>query len=474
MKSKVLILFLIFTFIKGLAWMFSTPIFQVPDEPSHFSIIQFIGQNNRRPHPRRERRTSLEILRVAEIVNFNWQIQHPVWQGYQENWQQLIKDIPSEKKSEFIKNKYLTSLKRPPLYYYLSTLFYYPFKNQPFLLGFFSVRFFSVIISLLIAFFSYKASKLIFKSNSLALATALLVNLQPMLSYLSASVHYDPLVILITTGFIYSTLLFLKTKESKFIKLSLILTLFGLMVKPDLLALPLSLAIFIPRKKILKASLLGLLGFVSLVVLGQNFNKIASNPQLSSIFDRFLYLANLNELSSHAQFFANLLTSGTIFSSIKSYLSANLASNLAQIFPWYWGVFGWLEKVMPLIVYRVLKIVILISLIGWLKQIFEFKSLSTFMRRSIIFLFTLPFIHLSLVFLNDFKTFVFSGHVFGIQGRYFLVTIAAQMILLVFGLIQFVPKKKHLLLAVALIVAAILLNLIGFNSMYQYFGNVWI
>ncbi|MFC1626941.1 DUF2142 domain-containing protein [Patescibacteria group bacterium] len=476
MKNKLLIFLLGLVFIKSLIWLVLTPIFQIPDEPSHFSIVQFIAENGQRPHPRRQVATSKEVLNVAKIVNFNWQIIHPVWQDYQLNWQEKINKLSLEDKTIFLHNRYQTSLKRPPLYYFLAAPFYLVFINQSFLFRFFSVRFLSLIISLFIVYYSYQSAKLIFKSKYLSLATATLVGFQPMLSFIGISAHYDPLAVLITSIFIYSSLIFIKTSQERYFKISLLLAIVGLLIKPDLIVLFLALALLISKKKLKFIIPFSLAGFIFLASFTKLFHQIISTPSQQQYFDKFLYIINLNEYSSHAQFFVELLTSGKVLSSINNYLSANFTANLAQIFPWYWGVFGWLESTLPLWVYRCLKILVLISLTGWLKLFISRSStlkITSTVKKLLQFSFGFSLVHFAIVILNDFIVFARSGEIFGIQGRYFLPAIIPHMILLSFGWYQLVNKKHHLILSKLIFVFALGFNLIALQTLYQFFGWVW-
>lgn len=472
MKNKWLIVLLVVLFIKSLVWLFLTPIFQVPDEPSHFSIVQYISHEGKRPHPRRQRPSSQEVFKVSEAVNFNWQIKHPVWQGYQSDWRQLLADISQTDRSSFARNNFLTSLKRPPLYYYLATPFYLLFSYQSFLFRFFSVRFFSLLLGLLTVYYSFKVSKLIFKSESLSLAVASLVGFQPMFSFIGISVHYDPLAILITTAFTYYFLKFLKTNQKIFIKISLILSVLGLLTRPDLIVLILILGLFSFKNK-LKPVSLSILIFLGLSLLFPLFSRLFSNTNLAFFLDKFIYLINLNEYSSKAQGLVKLLSSQQIFTQLTGYFFHTFKANMAQVFPWYWGVFGWLEKTMPAFAYQILKLVILLSLIGYARLFILKTKLSKFTQKSLLFLVSFSFIHLLIIILNDFITFTSSGEIFGFQGRYLLPVITSHTLVLVFGLVKLVPKSKHSLLAGLIIAFSFILNLIGLYSVCQYFGWVW-
>ena len=143
------------------------------------------------------------------------------------------------------------------------------------------------------------------------------------------------------------------------------------------------------------------------------------------------------------------------------YLQIFIQVHYNQIFAWYWGVFGWLEKTLPLTVYPVLKIATIFSVIGLLK-----------VWRRVKFFVLVVFLQALIVIANDWLIFVTTGQIYGIQGRYFLPAIGPQIILMVFGLFNLWPKSQKLF-SLILIGLSFGLNLIGLNSLYQYFGFVW-
>ncbi|HBU21521.1 TPA: hypothetical protein DEB02_01095, partial [Candidatus Beckwithbacteria bacterium] len=408
---KALKVLLVVVLIKSLAWMGLTPIFQVPDEPSHFSIVQFIAEKGRRPHPRRELVTSQEALTVSSLVNFNWKIVHPVWLGYQSNWIKAIKNIPQSDRSVFLPNSQQKSLKRPPLYYFLATPFYLSVKSQSFLWRFFLVRFFSVLAGLATVYLAYQTAQLVFRRLDLAMAAAALVAFQPTLSFIGVGVHYDPLAVLVTTAFIFLSLNFLKTRKRPWFRWSLATGFLAVLIKPDLIVLPFTL-VFLVKKNRLKLILPAIFVLVAILSLlpAALTSLITSNNFLSN---QLLYLTNLNEYAYHAQFFLESLFTGKIFFQFKDYLAATAPGHLAQVFPWYWGVFGWLEATLPLWVYRLLKLVVLAAAAGLAALGFKLARQTKLFRRQVGFLGLVVLSHLAVVVLNDFKIFAASGEIYG-------------------------------------------------------------
>ena len=456
MRAKIIVIFLSLVLLKSLIWLFLVPIFQIPDEPSHFSIVEFVAEHGRRPHPRREWVTPSEVIEAAKIVNFNWQINHPMWHGYDAGWLSRLNALAPELKQQITENPWQTSLKRPPLYYYLAAPFYW-LGGDTFLGRFFTVRFLSVIFHLLTVWLAYLTAKKIFKSFLLGLTVVVLVAFQPMLSFLSVGVHYDPLAILLATLFTYWVIV-------KRLWLSLLAALAGVLVKPDLIFLPLFwLWLKFTGKQRWQ---FGLITLSLLLILAWVAGPLSAAIVAGTVgrYDRWLYVTNLNEYSSLAQFFLSSLISGQLFVQLKNYFLTTAAIHWAQIFPWYWGTFGWLEVTLPAWIFTFLKLLLLVSLTGWVKWWLKGRE------GHWGWLWGFLLLQAGVILANDFKVFITSGEIYGIQGRYFFPAILVQMIILVLGLKQWFGEK---FLASVLIGLGLFLNLIGLLTVYQYFGNVW-
>lgn len=437
MKNKWLIILLVAFLIKGLVWMFITPIFQVPDENLHFGLIQYLGENNRFPAPKTSRHVSLELAKTAQAVNFNWMKSHPVWQGLPLDWQQQIKSIDFQARKTFSDYQSMGGQKLPKAYSIIGAVVYKIFSRADFFWRFYSLRFLSVIFGLITVYLTYLITLSFFKRPALALSAAAAVAFHPMASVIFSSITYDSLTILTATAFLYLAVKFIKTTKKKFQWLALIVALAGLMVKSQLIGLSLAW-LFLLTKKQLKFLPLFLIIFI---FLGWQMHDI---QEFLLIFLAWFQGNNWHLVADYADVYVKPL--------------------LAEVFPWYWGVFGWLEKVMPLVVYRVIKIICALSLIGII--------ISRQFRR-IRFLLIFTFAMVLVIMVNDFFIFSQRGANFGVQGRYFLPAVTAHMILLIFGLLVLIPKNYHNLLAKALIVSSLCLNLIALWTNYQFFGWVW-
>lgn len=456
-KNKLLLLLLFLFLVKSLAWLWFIPIFQSPDEPYHYGFIQYLGENLQRPHPRRGSVISQETVEISQIVNFNWEIIHPVWQGYQVDWQEKINSINKDSQENFVVHEQRT-IKNPPFYYWLGYPFYKIFNNSNFIFRFYSIRFLSLILGLLTVWFSYQAGLFLFKKQLQALTLACLVGFQPMFSFISGVVNNDSAAILSATMFTFFSLKAIKKRNNKFILLALLSVILGMLVKPMMLIFLLFFPLILGKKFFQKALLF--LGILILLLAGIYFIK----PEY--LLNSVRYSISL---ADYQEIFNFLLQFG-FWGNLGNYWQENKLTFTDNLFPWFWGVFGWLEKTMPLSVYRILKIICLFSGIG---LIFWFIKNGPSNRKKdkkiILFLLLLIIIYVLGIIFFDFKVFSTTGNLFGLQGRYFLPLILPLMILILQGLLSLVPKNLQKFLCYLLIFGSIALNIIGFWSMYSYF-----
>jgi hypothetical protein len=285
---------------------------------------------------------------------------------------------------------------------------------------------------MLTVYISFKTARILFNAPW-SLAIAGLVAFQPTLSVIFSTITYDSLAVTLTSLFTYLSLRYLKVKQPKYLFLSLITVVLCVLTKTQLICLLFPWVwLLLPRQK---NYLLLSLPVLLLVWLSQPARFVISQIPLFFSHQPLLFL--------------------------KQYWGQNHQAFSAQIFPWYWGVFGWLEKTMPLWTYRILKIIVALGLIGLIKS-----------KKTKIF-WWLILLNLSLVlivFANDFLIFTQNGAGFGVQGRYFLPGVISQMMLLMLGLNNLVPKKIAFFLPYIIISLSLLLNFIGIFSLWQYFG----
>lgn len=473
MKNKLLIIFIILFLIKSFVWLFSIPIFQSPDEAVHFGYLQRLAELGDRGDPAKDGIISNELIQVGNYLNFNWGQTHPVWQKPQNDWMNKIKTVPLSARTDFSASGYpelnkktnkieLTGTrgrKNLPLFYYLSVPFYKLTANFDFIIRFYALRIFSLILSLLTVIVIFFIGMEIFKKETWAVLLAAAVGFQPMFSFISVAFNNDNLLIFLVTVFIYSGIRIIKkNSDTKFFFLSLSVLALGMFTKPQIAVLALCYPVIYPKyiKKI-----------TFLLVISAIFLSLLSALVIKTNFMSLRFSLPTGEISDITGF---LLKSGNqnIFGLVYDYLVSNKSEYLNNLFPWYWGVFGWLEKTMPLLVYRVIKIVSLISIAGIL--LFFIKNLKKGRNISImVYLIISMSIFYFGLFFFDFKVWVQLRRNFGLQGRYLLPVISCQMALLILGIKELLPKSLGRVMISGLFLAILGLNAVGFWSMYTYF-----
>ena len=359
------------------------------------------------------------LLLLVVIKSLTWVALIPPFQVPDENIHWAMSQYIGEndqapyKHSPVINSDELMAVTRG--YYWLNYPVYKLLSQSNFLVRFYALRVVSVVLGIATVYLGYLTGLIIFKSKALALSAALLVGFQPMASVIFAGITYDSLAIFITSLFIYLGL----TKRRWWALLAAVL---GIAVKGQLIALILIWPLLLPKKR---------RWFILPAIVTAGFAAKSYWQWLGGV-----NWANLN---------------------LQSYVKINLVKFWAEIFPWYWGVFGWLEKTMALWVYRALKIIVALGLIGLLKAKWG---------RRLFWLLAVTVSVALVVFINDWLVYSRGGGSFGVQGRYFLPAIIPQMILLTAGLSRFISPK-------IIIAAAVGLNLIAFATVYQFFGWIW-
>ena len=147
---------------------------------------------------------------------------------------------------------------------------------------------------------------------------------------------------------------------------------------------------------------------------------------LANRFPRLLGYLFLPEIAN----FSDLYSSP----SVAEYIKVTTVELYRQGFAWYFGVYRWLSLTLPIWVYRIIKVILLVSAAGWgfglLKKesgVIRWKQAGLVVLSALIYAGGLL----------GWNFFYWKSHGFslGIQGRYFFPNLAEHMILLMGGLI---------------------------------------
>lgn len=458
LKQDFVILLLILTFVKGLLWLAIIPIWQAPDEANHFAYVQFLAESGKF-NLGREKNVSQELENATELMNFNWSSIHPVWRpefsrshdGLNED---EVRKIENSQRKEFTRTA--SGTRNPPLYYLLGSIFYRIAGFGSILERAYTVRLFSVLVSVLIVYASYLLTVALTKNKFLSLSISSVISFQPSFTFLGSTINNDILVIGAFTFFVFFLSKFI-SGQGRFgnFYLAAIAFCLGVLTKINFVSGVLLLPfVFAKRELPLKSNIFPL----SILVIILSFITTFSISRNIGIFTDFFFFSKVA--------FEDLFFTG----SFVKYLSSNLSHYNGEVFPWYWGIFGWLEVPLPLVSYRILKVLTFLSLIGTILLVFRKSGrLQGISLKTFWFVLISSLVPSLFVVFFDWETFVLRGSSFGLQGRHFLQSITPQMIIFCVGLISLVPHVFKKIVLSSLTVFFVVLNFLGIISSLEYF-----
>lgn len=465
LKRFLPVFLVIFLFIlKGFLIAGLFPIFQGPDEPVHYGIVQYLAEpeNKNWEIHQDENKTvfndisayhlSEEIKQTANILKFNeitftknnaQQFSEGSYSG------KFEKDIEANTWKHYTDIYPVNKARGNPLYYFLASLIEKTFSSESVLIRFFLIRFFSVFLGALVVFFTYLISRKIGFSEKVSLLLSAIVAFQPMFSFMSAIVNLDILLFFTFTLFTYGAVYLLKDGITlKNIVILIISTIIAFFTKGPGVVLViavyplLSYAIYkkINIKKtlfILYFSLFTLsLVIFAYVILPQSYLNSMTYSQMGSKFD-------------------------STSTSLAKYLdkTANI-SKVKYTVVSYWGDFGWLDTKISGSVVDFIFVVEIIGFLGVFWHLSRKKGSSYLPEKKYFVFFLLLILALQLAIrFYDWRVFSNTGKILiDTPGRYFMPNIAAHFIILFSGLAVYLRKKEYfeLLLKVALILMVIL------------------
>lgn len=426
--KKVIVLLLLVTFLKEMVFAGLVPIWHTPDEQAHFAEVAFYSEKGFYPISgndlNKEIYTSESLMGTNRDKNGNNKFTfHPDYKIEYTNsqtgkYEDQIKNLPVSFRTEFVGQE---AAGYPPLYYTISSLFYKIFYNSDLFVRVFVVRFFSIILGVLLVYLAYLIGKEVFPDNELLQITLpLFVSFQPMVSFVSAGVNSDNLMNVLFTCFIYLMVLLVRKGLSlNLVLVSALNTILLFLTKPQFVfALPilvLALILSVRNKRLMKI----LLGFLLLVgVLIVYFGA-----RLEDLLINVAYLGSFSP-GGHTR---NSLT-------LIQYAKNTLAHTYAEVLPWYWGVFDWLGVVLPRLANKIINWSLVVAGFGFLVGLYKIIKRG-FEKQDIlkVFLVLSALIYFAGISYYDYLFILGHYFSFGIQGRYFFPAIVPEMFILVFG-----------------------------------------
>lgn len=459
----ILILLFAATLLKEVVFTAIIPIWQTPDEQAHFAQVAYFSEMGFFPTSGKdlnreiyESENLLGTLRDDKGNNkFTFHPEYKIEYTGSETgkYENEIKNLPLSYRRDYVKQE---AADYPPLYYAVSSVFYKAFYHFDLFTRVYAVRFFSIILSLVLVLIAFLIGKEVFPENELLQVTLpIFVSFQPMLSFVSVGVNSDNLMNTLFSVLIYLGILIIKRGVTlKLILLSVLTIILLYFTKPQFIyAIPvLGLAILLSiknTKSLIISFCISIIAGVSVIKLQNTIsNYLKERTYLFSFFPGY----KVTELS------------------FVKYTKNALTHTYAEVLPWYWGVFDWLGVTLPHIVNKIINYTAVLAGFGFLINLVK-----NYKNRLTIFMLLSAVIYFAGVSYYDYLFILGHGFSFGIQGRYFFPTIVPEMYILLVGLFFLIPnqfkKFKNIFIKITGLLM-IFLNVIALNLIVHTYYNV--
>lgn len=447
-RNFLKIAIVLFIVVKSAVWFYIFPPFQTPDETSHFGYVEFLAEENRLISTKKDATFNLEliksfrILKVREIA-FHNDKKFIYSQSQYSMALNNIRVLNNKAARHDFGYKQQKDYLYPPLYFGLAAIFYKAFYSGDLITRYYAVRFFSVLISFALLYFTYKTAKELFQNELISLLTVLIVALQPMFSMMSIAVNPDNLIFLLASALFYFAIKTIKDKQ---------------LTTRNNLYMTLCVALALLTKQYFVVLL-----FMYLLTLAMLFFEKFSTKKIAKNFFVFI----LGNLSVAGWWWTRHLESANILGvsrlGLKEYFVTQGYKYLTFVVDSYWAIFGWLDTPINIENFHfVFLIALFIIIFG---SIYAYiKENDSFIKNSLLFMFLSFCFTACFLFFIDFRYSYNMVHNF-IQGRYFLVLIAPNMMLLLLSLMIILKRKYDELVAVSVFFLMLFLNLL---SVYSY------
>lgn len=481
-------------------WLGVVPLWHFPDEQAHFAQVQNFAEFGKKHYRNEDGSASQEIAVSEELLGTlrnkqgnNRFTYHPEYNLFYTNTftgkhEKEIKNFPQNFRK---KMAIAETTSYPPLYYFLASRFYLLANPFDLLTRVFITRFFSIFAATATILLTYQIGKLVFKKEILALSLGVLVSFQPMFTFVGSGISSDVLFNFFFTFFIYASLLVFERANFKSLAFLIISIVGGLLTKQQMLIALLLLPLVLGKAVLERL---------------KNKKKNYLSPKTIIIFLTILLSLSLSLKYGEIRAISGFIKAGrdnTLKNlNLIDHFIWTIRHTITEVLPWYWGVFKWLGVVLPRWVNRVQMRALGLAFLGlvfWLFKLLS-RTLVVILERSdripsgiksklgnfclknqkiaridyqMGFLTLVSIVYFMAVTLWNWQFRKAYGFSFGIQGRYFFPTISAHMALILFGVIQLVPKKWQKYLIFLLIVWWFCLSHIGLWTVIKSYYQTW-
>lgn len=456
-EKRAIAFLLLLVFINGLLWAVVVPLWQAPDEPSHFGTVAYIAEHGRLPAST-DAFISDEIgLSMVEMqtnfVAFRPKNRQEFSATLVGSGEAAIRALPAAARTSVELKARSTALSQPPLYYLLGAGVYRLFYGADVLTRAMAVRAFSVLLLTLTAFVSYRIAGLAFPEQpAMRLTVPVLVGFQPMFTHLGSVVNTDVLVI-----FLFSLLLYLGVRIARVgLTVPLALTS-GVVLGSVVLTKPHALSV---------VPVIGLALILRLLWQPGSRRRILARALLipAATLGTCGWWLVRNLRAGHGVLYTTQHKAQDLQSSLSivQYLTHYRDSLTQALHRSYWAQFGWLDTRVSPVYYEILMDITVVAAFGLLVYWFHILIRRRLTRQTwYVALLTVG--ALSLLIGWAVVGFIFTrqtGFFMPRQGRYFLPSLVANSALLALGLLASLPRRLKPWGYRALRVGAIAFNLI--------------
>ncbi|MFC1687935.1 glycosyltransferase family 39 protein [Patescibacteria group bacterium] len=217
-KKNAIILILAAVFVNGIVHAAFLPLWQNHDESAHYSYIEYLVEQKSvpvyegvflTPH---DLSFSNEFESYDQVLRSRKSLEDFIYRG---QWShQEFPESLSIAKSETARIPQTSGMsqseqyKNPaaiysPVYYALASVPYRLFSSADLLTRAFALRVFSVLIFLVVVYFSYLCSKLLFSDSRIALSVAAIIGFLPRLVSVSSGISYSVLIYALGAMLVY-------------------------------------------------------------------------------------------------------------------------------------------------------------------------------------------------------------------------------------------------------------------------------
>lgn len=460
---SLIVWLLISSFFVGLSWTALIPMWQTPDEQAHFAQAQDITAIGYKPNPGAS--TSQDIVLSEEYLGTfrdergnNRFTYHPEFNIEYTNssiglYEKEMINFPEQLRTDFIINE---ATGYPPLYYWYIAAVNKLFWNFDLITRVFLSRVATVILTTMAVLVSYFLAREVFKNEFHAIAAAALISFHPMWKFVGSGVTSDALFNLIYPFGLWLLIRFWRRPEKLERLLAyMAVAVIGVMTKIQavsllVLGIPILVAMALGRysapaigRWLSRMVLLIVVLVVGTALIRSFPNSLKIPLPIEVVFPEINSLTNMGRPPSFG-----------------AYAIATGKELYQQTFPWYFGVYRWLSLTLPLWLYRVIKVVIIASLFGWIRLLFKTGNIvKTLVRkRTVLVILMSVFVYASGLLVWNYLYWKSHGFPFGIQGRYFFPNLPEHMIFLLAGLLLLVPVTWRRFMAISSLVTMILFH----------------